>query len=103
MSAVLKLCLFCVAYDHQGEALAFVSLRHNISGKHSDDNDGTKQKLHTAARRLAQRLPQPDRAVEGLNTLISVRDNHVFTALQQALAPDTTTQVGGHTAHSTRL
>lgn len=71
-----------------------MALRRKTSGKDKDDSESTKQRLDTAARRLAQSLPQPEKAMEGLNAVMGVRDNHVFTALQQALAPDIAQQVG---------
>lgn len=83
----------------QGEALVFLTLRRKASGKDKDDSDSMKQRLETAAKRLAQCLPQPDKAMEGLNALMAVRDNHVFTNLQQALSPDVTLQVSPCALH----
>jgi hypothetical protein len=84
----------------QGDALAFLVLRRKLSGKAKDPEaaEQVKLDLDRAARNLASSLapftPNTPKALEGLAALQAVRDNHVFAALQQALTPGATAQVG---------
>ena len=83
----------------QGGALAFLVLRRKLSGKAKDPDaaEPIRQDLERASRNLAASMapfsPNPSKAPEGLAALQAVRDNHVFGALQQALAPGATAQV----------
>ncbi|WIA29168.1 hypothetical protein OEZ86_011679 [Tetradesmus obliquus] len=82
----------------QGDALAFLVLRRKLSGttKDPDAAEPIRQDLERASRNLAASMapfsPNPSKAPEGLAALQAVRDNHVFGALQQALAPGATAQ-----------
>lgn len=86
----------------QADALTFLALRRKLSGKDKDPDaaEPLKRDLDKAARNLANSMPQASKAAEGLAALQGVRDNHVFAALQQALAPGATQQVK-HTAGCT--
>jgi molybdopterin converting factor small subunit len=82
----------------QTDTLQFLALRRKLSGRQvADANDTHKLSLDQACKRLAAQMPQPDRAVETLGQLMQVRDNHVFAAMQTALAPGASQEVGPRT------
>lgn len=75
-----------------------MALRCKLSGKAaaangSADPDAPRAELAEAAAALAQVMPVPEAASEGLAALQAARDNRVFSALQTALDPAATQKV----------
>lgn len=82
---------FCL----QVEALQFLKLRRQLSARQSGGAEPSSRfALDQLCVQLAQQLPQPDKVLESIKQLVAVRDNNAFAAMQTAMAPGASQEVG---------
>jgi hypothetical protein len=77
----------------QCDALAFLELRRMAAGTEGEQRAALVARMDTAARKVAQQLPDPARAEQHLAALRDVRDNKVAAALVGALTLGTSSEV----------
>jgi len=84
----MRALLLLVGYKAglQRDALAFLELRRMAAGTDGEERAKLVASMDEAARKVAQQLPEPAKALQQLTALRDVRDNRVAVSLLQALA-----------------